>query len=749
VFSTLTGREEYRIQGQAGLDAVYSPDGRAIAIGGPAPSGGDSEAPIVVIDSATGRETRRFPGHKEMTDFLAFSGNDLLVTGGRDAQYRVWDLKTGKQVRQFPRIGHYYPKAEGVSPDGRYFACAEHGEATDEPLHVYELETGREVFTTKVPTHGASLLFAPNSRSLVSFSSTTIRRFELPTGRATGNWASPEPIGVYACSNEGVYRLKFTDGIAILDDVATGRPAESVRLPVCMENRAAPSDFYVVGDNTQLAVWDLATGKPRHPTAPRHGTFSGVAFSADGQIVTADSQSVHFWKPEGREVRVQPCRTYYSTYASSLAPDGRSFVNGDGRDVYVWDARTGQNQRKFQTEANVFTTFALTCDGRFVAYPSWRNLRVWDVEKNRQVCEARHQGSQRTAAAFSPDGGRLFVNDRDGTICEWDVAAGTEVRRLEGRLEFMLRPQGGIRRIEPRPGHMGTVHVLRVSPDGKRLFSAGGDRTLRVWELATGMECGLLTREIGPDDWRDYPPPPHPLDVSRDGSIVATTGRERSVIDLWDVRGQTRLASFAGHRGAVTAIAFSPDGRRLISGSVDALGYIWEVPSIPQPLSTKLDNARATALWSDLADVDAAKAFRAVGAWIAAPDDAVATFRRLRPADKPVDGALVGRLIVDLDSNQFAVRDRASKDLEAMGPAAGRHMRQALAKSPSPEVTRRLEALLVRCPDEDLRGRRAVEVLEALGTPAAKALLGEWSRAAPASPTARDSADALVRLGRR
>jgi hypothetical protein len=87
--------------------------------------------------------------------------------------------------------------------------------------------------------------------------------------------------------------------------------------------------------------------------------------------------------------------------------------------------------------------------------------------------------------------------------------------------------------------------------------------------------------------------------------------------------------------------------------------------------------------------------------------------------------------------------------LRALGPAAAGPLRRALAQSPSAEATRRIEVLLAGSPDDELRGRRAVEVLEALGTPAARALLAEWATGDPAAAATREAAAALTRLGRR
>jgi hypothetical protein len=234
-------------------------------------------------------------------------------------------------------------------------------------------------------------------------------------------------------------------------------------------------------------------------------------------------------------------------------------------------------------------------------------------------------------------------------------------------------------------------------------------------------------------------------------AVLAAPGqnaRRRHLIDLWDLHGGQRFATLEGHRGPVSAPAFSPDGRRLISGGEDTLAFVWEVPLRPRGPVAALAEKRAAALWADLAAPDAVRAYRALGAWVAAPEAAVAAFRRLSPPAEPVDAKKVGRLIADLDSETYAVREAASKELRGLGPTSAGQLRKALAASPSAEAARRIEEVLAGFRREELRGRRAVEVLEAVGTRDARTLLEEWAKADPTGAQGREATAALIRLGR-
>jgi WD40 repeat protein len=192
VWSTVTGRKEYRIQAPAGACCTYSPDGRTIAISVVEPG----KAWIVLIDAATGREIAKLAGHNAVTQFLAYASDRILVSGDADQLFRVWDLKTGAAVRQFPRTGKSLGGAsgrpEGVSPDGRFLVTVDYelpAYGPYGPLHVYEIATGREIAKVAMAMEETvpSVLYAPDSRSLVLFGrNPTIQRYELPSGRPAG-----------------------------------------------------------------------------------------------------------------------------------------------------------------------------------------------------------------------------------------------------------------------------------------------------------------------------------------------------------------------------------------------------------------------------------------------------------------------------------------------------------------------------------------------------------------------------------
>jgi hypothetical protein len=191
---------------------------------------------------------------------------------------------------------------------------------------------------------------------------------------------------------------------------------------------------------------------------------------------------------------------------------------------------------------------------------------------------------------------------------------------------------------------------------------------------------------------------------------------------------------------------------------------VWDItlPSRKEHSEAKPTTRDLTLLWSDLADQDARRAYRALCTLTRWPDQAVATLQeRLRPA--PPTTRTTPRLtpqqieqrVADLDSDEFSVRQKAAEELTRLGEPARPALEKFLAGKPSLDARRRAEQVLARVVSwpvtspERLRELRSVEVLERIATPDARRLLEQLKLGAADADLTREAKAALERLAKR
>jgi WD40 repeat protein len=129
-------------------------------------------------------------------------------------------------------------------------------------------------------------------------------------------------------------------------------------------------------------------------------------------------------------------------------------------------------------------------------------------------------------------------------------------------------------------GHMALIKDIAFTPDGQQIVSAGEDKTIRVWDVASAKTVRTIRGEIAPGGAGKI----LAMALSPDGKWLAvggmfhqTNAKAGSIIRLYNFASGQLVALLKGHKNVVVGLAFSPDSRHLISGSTDKTAIIWEV----------------------------------------------------------------------------------------------------------------------------------------------------------------------------
>jgi WD40 repeat protein/predicted Ser/Thr protein kinase len=301
-----------------------------------------------------------------------------------------------------------------------------------------------------------------------------------------------------------------------------------------------------VGEDKVARIWDAATGALLATCQGHTSKVLGVSFRPDGAhlVTTSADGTVRQWDVgSGREVEPPYDRHTGEVQAAVYGPDGKWIASaGTDRTVRVWQAMGRQDVAILHGHTGDVAEIAFAPDGRRLAsfsHESGRGwvgddtVRVWEVDPHATLPVLRGHSSYVYPVAFSPDGQWIASGSWDKTMRLWDAATGEACATLP---------------------HPGIVRTLAFGPDGRWLVSAGDvDTRLRVWDMATAR----LRKEI-PGPGRSI----RSVIVSPDGARVATGAFDdqpiKDHLSVCDIPSGKRLASIPGE-----PLAYSPNGRWL------------------------------------------------------------------------------------------------------------------------------------------------------------------------------------------
>ncbi|MBI5878289.1 MAG: hypothetical protein HZB53_11620 [Chloroflexi bacterium] len=411
-------------------------------------------------------------------------------------------------------------------------------------------------------------------------------------------------------------------------------------------------------DNTAI-IWDAANGRPLVLLGGSRVDIMRVVWSRDGRrIATADRDgAVRIWNVTGGEALYQLAHKA-PVLDMAWGPGDRLLATaGEDRLLHIWDTASGRSVRVLSGHTDTIRTVAWNAAGNLIATGGDDGTaRIWNLDAQTPVALLPDRSGFISALAWHPKDNVLATSDTEGVVRIWRAPAGGLLREFGAR-------RGPVRAIAFAPdgtrlatveddatarvwdyesggeiiglsGHATTITGAMFSPDGQSLLTSSADQTARIWRVERPPRFSVpLNGAPAAVSWRtdgalvavaydnkvvfwnaatnvaefelSHASTVHASAFSPDGKLLAvgsgTYGdTTQGDVTIWNVASRQTTWTRPAHERPVNSVAWSPDGRRIVSGSDDETARILDAATGKELMLMKAgDSVRAVGWSSD------------------------------------------------------------------------------------------------------------------------------------------------------
>jgi WD40 repeat protein/serine/threonine protein kinase len=510
---------------------------------------------VRIWDLQSGRVLTSLSHPLKVTEAAFLADERFVLTSCLDGTFRLWDANAGQIVFEFPK-----------APDGRLPAMLSRDRnrvallETDASVQVWDvLKHERSGAPLRLPTLISMSVFSQDSRTIAIASN----------DGTVGVWSGETyqtNVPPFKLAKE-VTRLDFSPDGSILATAWGGwitlwdtRTWAEVREFEASDHQVLYIEFSADGRrlvttayDRPVRIWEVASGQPIGQPIEGEGPFVFFHLSPDGKRLATRAQSgvVRLWDAFTGQPISEPMEHAASVNDLRFDPHGQFIVTASqDRTVQVWEVQTGQPRALVLKTTDSFPSACFSKDGRWVVRTSDQRAEVFDVQTGERIGQPMVQSSQIYRLALSPDGKKVATAGWDLSGRVWDLRTGEP--------------------LTPPLLHRWRIYAVAFSPNGHLVATASEDHTARLWNAVTGQPMGPPLQHDG-----------QVLDVhfSPDSRALLTASTDGTA-RLWSTdKGEPLWPEPLRQVDIVWTAEFSPDGRRIVTASADKSAVVWDAQS--------------------------------------------------------------------------------------------------------------------------------------------------------------------------